>query len=80
MYRGSLPRGEEKALIIKLMLGALLVSICLKAIETLVERIGERHPASLFWNWAYRCMDRFGFVFGWFGRLVQRIVFTREGR
>ena len=63
----------------KVVLGALLTSSCLKAIDKVVERVGERHPASRFWPWADKQLDRADLVFGWVGDTFKSIVFTRKG-
>ncbi len=63
----------------KIVLGALLTSSCLKAIDKFVERVGERHPASRFWPWMDHMLDHADTVFGWVGDVFQKIVFTRKG-
>lgn len=63
----------------KVILGALFTSSCLKAIDKIVERIGERHPSSRFWPWADHQLDRADVVFGWVGDTFKSIVFTRKG-
>lgn len=61
-----------------LILGALILSAGLKALDKCVEFMGERHPASKFWPALDAILDRADAVFGWFGDLMRQVVFTRK--
>jgi hypothetical protein len=63
-----------------LVLGALLISAVLRGLDKMVEHMGERHPASKFWPALDKCLDRADVLFGWFGDLMSRVLFTRKGK
>lgn len=63
-----------------LFLGSLFTSTSLKALDKFVERAGERNPGSRLWPFLDRQLDHADAVFGWFGDLLQKMVFTRKGK
>lgn len=60
------------------VLGALILSAGLKALDKCVEFMGERHPASRFWPTLDHILDAADSAFGWFGELMRNVVFTRK--